>query len=264
MAALLEVLDLERIEEDLYRGGATRTSLQRTFGGQVAAQALVSATSTVPAGFAVHSLHAYFVRPGDTLVPTVYSVDRVRDGRSFMTRRVTAVQHGRVIFTMSASFSLPDDGPEHQAVAPAAPQPEVLQDAPPDDLVFQEVHRHEWPDWDVLRVPAPAGACQQVWLRHRTPLPDDPVLHACALAYASDMTLLGCARRPHEQAPLQLASLDHAVWFLRSFRADDWLLYDQTSPSAGGGRGLSQGSIFDRSGRLVASVVQEGLLRHTR
>ena len=264
MSALEAVLDVERIEEDLYRGASPQTNLQRTFGGQVAGQALVAATRTVPSELVVHSLHGYFLRAGDTSVPIVYRVERVRDGRSFATRTVTGLQHGRAIFTVTASFQVRDEGPEHQEVAPQAPSPEEL-DADPEAGTWDEFLRLEWPEWEVLRVPSPVGEPrQQVWLRHRTPLPDDPVLHACALAYASDLTLLGVARLPHEQAALQMASLDHAVWYLRPARADEWLLYDQTSPSAGGGRGLTSGRIYDRSGRLVASVVQEGLMRTMR
>lgn len=265
MTALEEALELERVEDDLFRGRSPRTTLQRTFGGHVAGQSLVAATRTVTRELAVHSLHGYFLRPGDPTIPCVYQVDRVRDGRSFSTRRVTAVQHGKAIFTMSASFQVPSEGPSHQAEAPVVPAPEELDDADDGDAVFREVHHAEWPDWDLRRVSPlgqePSGPVQQVWLRHRPRLADDPVLHACALAYASDMTLLGCSRLPHRDQVHTIASLDHALWFLRPFRADEWLLYDQTSPSAGGGRGLSQGRIFDREGRLVAAVVQEGLLR---
>jgi acyl-CoA thioesterase-2 len=268
VTALEEALDVERVEDDLFRGRSPRTTLQRTFGGHVAGQSLVAATRTVTRELAVHSLHGYFLRPGDPTIPCVYQVDRVRDGRSFATRRVTAVQHGRAIFTMAASFQVQAEGPSHQAEAPLVPTPEELEDADDTDALFREVHHAEWPDWDVRRI-SPHGEgnaepAQQVWLRHRPRLADDPVLHACALAYASDMTLLGCARLPHREHVPDIASLDHAVWFLRPFRADEWLLYDQTSPSAGGGRGLSQGRIFDRSGQLVAAVVQEGVLRTRR
>ncbi|MGZ6825638.1 MAG: acyl-CoA thioesterase [Mycobacteriales bacterium] len=265
MSVLLEVLDVERVEEDLYRGQPRTSNLPRTFGGQVAGQALVAATRTVPGRLAVHSLHGYFVRAGDPHAPTVYLVDRLRDGRSFATRQVRAVQEGQVIFTMSASFQSLDAGPDHQDEAPVVPGPEELAGAGgvPDHLV--QVHQAEWPEWELVRVPGQEGLPrQQFWLRHRDPLPDDPVLHACALAYASDMTLLACARLPHDEAELQMASLDHAVWFLRPFRADEWLLYDQASPSASLGRGLCHGRIFDLRGRLVATVVQEGLMRTVR
>jgi acyl-CoA thioesterase-2 len=265
MSGLLEVLHLERIGLDLFQGAPIRTTLQRTYGGQVAGQSLVAATRTVDPRLAVHSLHGYFVRPGDPLTPTSYQVDRLREGRSFATRRVTALQHGKAIFTMSGSFHVLDPGPEHQDQAPSVPSPEALEEGAKSDDGFQEIHRVEWPDWELRRVPSQApSTSQQVWLRHRTPLPDDSVLHACALAYASDMTLLGCTRLTHETEDLQMASLDHAVWFLRAFRADDWLLYDQTSPSAGHGRALAHGRIFDRGGRLVATVVQEGLMRFRR
>jgi acyl-CoA thioesterase-2 len=262
VSGLLDVLDLEQVEDDLYRGRPVRTTFPRTFGGQVACQSLVAATRTLREGMGVHSLHGYFLREGDPELPTVYRVDRLREGRSFATRQVSGVQNGRAIFSMSASFSLPDHGPEHQAQAPDVPAPEELQGGVPADPGLHQVLRTEWPDWDLHPVPWDGrGPAQQVWLRHRHPLGDDPVLHACALAYASDMTLLGCSRLPYRDRLLQMASLDHAVWFLRPFRADDWLLYDQTSPSAGGGRCLTQGRVFDRSGRLVANVVQEGLMR---
>lgn len=260
MSELLKVLDIEKIEEDLYRGMPTRTHLTRTFGGQVAGQSLVAATRTMAAELAVHSLHGYFLRPGNPLAPTVYSVDRVRDGRSFATRRVTAVQNGKAIFTMAASFQVAEEGPEHQDLMPDAPDPDSLVNAEGD--LWRQIHEVEWPEFDIRRVPDDSpGSHQQVWIRHRERLADDPVLHACALAYISDMTLLGSTRKPHPEEQLQMASLDHAVWFLRPFRTDDWLLYDQVTPSAGGGRALAQGRIFDRSGRLVANVVQEGLMR---
>lgn len=263
MSQLLDVLDIERLEDDLFRGLPARTTLPRTYGGQVAGQSLVAATRTVGDGLFVHSLHGYFVRAGNPLAPTVYTVERVRDGRSFATRRVTAIQQGQALFTMSASFQTHDDGPQHQDLAPAVPSPEDLEELSRNDDDFQEIHRAEWPEWDLRRIPSDHGEPrQQVWLRHTGRLPGDPVLHACALAYASDMTLLGCTRLTHRDRLLQMASLDHAVWFLRPFRADDWLLYDQSSPSASLGRGLAHGRIFDRQGSLVATVVQEGLMRY--
>jgi acyl-CoA thioesterase-2 len=259
MSELLDVLNIERIEDHLFRGCPVRTTLPRTYGGQVAGQSLVAATRTVDRRLAVHSLHGYFVRAGNPLAPTLYDVETVRDGRSFATRRVTAIQQGQALFTMSASFQTSDAGPEHQDPAPSVPFPEDLPEGSGD---FQEVHRAEWPEWELRKVPSDHGEPrQQVWMRHREQLPEDPVLHACALAYVSDMTLLGCTRLTHAQQQLQMASLDHAVWFLRPFRADGWLLYDQNSPSAGFGRGLAHGRIFDRDGRLVATVVQEGLMR---
>jgi acyl-CoA thioesterase-2 len=268
VATIHEVLQVEQLEADIFRGSSPATNLQRTFGGQVAGQALVSAVRTVADGFTVHSLHGYFLRPGAPTVPTVYLVERVRDGRSFATRRVTGMQNGRAIFSMSASFHTGDEGPTHQDRAPVVVPPEELPDlvgAPgPQDPWYVT----EWPDWDIRRVPAEAlhtrpdaAAQQQVWMRYRHELPPDPVFHVCALAYMSDMTLLGSARVPHPDAVTQGASLDHALWFLRPFRADEWLLYDQTSPSAGFGRALTQGRIYDRAGNMVAAVVQEGLMR---
>ncbi|MFZ2176609.1 MAG: acyl-CoA thioesterase II [Rhodococcus sp. (in: high G+C Gram-positive bacteria)] len=268
MATIEEILELERIEENIYRGIATETSLPKTFGGQVAGQALVSAVRTVDPQFVVHSLHGYFLRPGNTAKPIMYLVDRVRDGRSFVTRRVSAIQDGQAIFTMSASFQIPSEGIEHQDEMPVVPSPDGLPMARDSDDPEIAWLAHEWSDWDLRLVAAGdverrrgAAAQQQVWFRSRKSLPDDPVFHVCALAYMSDMTLIGSAMTPHPGIEIQSASLDHALWFLRPFRADEWLLYDQTSPSAGLGRALAQGRIFDRSGNLVAAVVQEGLTR---
>lgn len=272
VTALQDVLTLERIDLDIFRGTSPPSTLPRTFGGQVAGQALVAATQTVGPGVSVHSLHAYFLRAGQPGTPAVYRVDRLRDGRSFATRRITALQHGEAIFSMAASFHrTDDDGPSHADPAPAVPSPAELEGTTPVEGGMAELHEREWPDWELRPVPRDrvvpregTPVQQQVWLRHVGDLPDDPVFHVCALAYASDMTLLGCARVPHEQVPTQIASLDHAMWFLRPFRADQWLLYDQTSPSAGSGRGLTQGRIFGERGELVATVVQEGLLRTER
>ena len=271
MATIHEVLRVEQVDDDIYRGSSPDTTLQRTFGGQVAGQALVSAVRTIGPGLTVHSLHGYFLRPGQPTYPTVYLVDRVRDGRSFATRRITAVQHGRAIFSMSASFHVQGEGPEHQDEMPSVPGPEDLLDLADPQGDVLPWYLAEWPDWDIRQVPPGdlqrrpgAAAQQQVWIRYRHPLPDDPVFHVCTLAYMSDMTLLGVARVPHPEARTQGASLDHALWFLRPFRADEWLLYDQTSPSAGFGRALTQGRIFDRDGHLVAAVVQEGLMRTVR
>ena len=271
MATIDEVLTVEQVDDDVFRGSSPDTRMQRTFGGQVAGQALVAAVHTVAEGMHVHSLHGYFLRPGQPKVPTTYHVDRVRDGRSFATRRVTGMQDDQAIFSMSASFHVGDEGPEHQDEMPRVPAPESLMriDGSVDGPAawFEQ----EWPDWDIRIIPAaevvpwPGIAAQQrVWFRYGHPLPDDPVFHVCVLAYMSDMTLLGSARVPHPDAHTQGASLDHALWFLRPFRADDWLLYDQTSPSAGHGRALTQGRIFDRAGNLVAAVVQEGLMRTVR
>jgi len=272
VADIEEILQVERIEKDIYRGGAFESFLQRTFGGQVAGQALVSATRTVDDAYTVHSLHGYFLRPGNPDIPAVFLVDRIRDGRSFCTRRVTGIQNGEAIFTMSASFHVHgDEGIEHQDRMPPAPDPESLPDrsenlSDDDHAVFKE-----WQNFDLRVVPRDEmvtneyfAAQQRVWFRYRHRLPDDQTIHVCTLAYMSDMTLLGSSKVPHPGIEPQAASLDHAMWFMRPFRADEWLLYDQTSPSAGAGRALTQGRIFDRDGRLVAAVTQEGLSRTGR
>ena len=270
-----KILDLEQLEVNIYRGRVFSPEsgfFQRTFGGHVAGQSLVSAVRTVEPEFLVHSLHGYFIRPGDAKAPTIFIVERLRDGGSFCTRRVNAIQHGKTIFSMSASFQTDQDGIHHQDAMPSAP--------PPDDLpglksmkVFDDAGFSQFEEWDIRIVPRdqlellPGKASQQqVWFRHRDPLPDDPVLHICALAYMSDLTLLGSAQVTHleERSHLQVASLDHAMWFMRVFRADEWLLYDQSSPSACGGRSLCQGKIFNQYGEMVAAVVQEGLTRFAR
>jgi len=270
-----QILDLEQLEVNIYRGRVFSPDsgyFQRTFGGHVAGQSLVSAVRTVEPGHLVHSLHGYFIRPGDAKAPTVFLVERLRDGGSFCTRRVNAVQHGETIFSMSASFQADQEGINHQDAMPAA--------APPDGLpglssmkVFDDAGFRQFEEWDIRIVPPerlerrPGRASQQqVWFRHHDPLPDDPVLHICALAYMSDLTLLGSAQVTHleEREHLQVASLDHAMWFMRVFRADEWLLYDQSSPSACGGRALCQGKIFNQSGEMVAAVMQEGLTRFPR
>jgi len=270
-----KILDLEQLEVNIYRGSVFSPesgNWQRTFGGQVAGQSLVSAVRTVDPHYQVHSLHGYFLRPGDAKSRTVFIVERLRDGGSFVTRRVNAIQHGETIFSMSASFQADQTGIEHQDAMPSA--------APPDDLpeltsmrAFDDAGFKQFEEWDVRVVPReklallPGKASQQqVWFRHRDPLPDDPVLHICALAYMSDLTLLGSAQVNHveERPHLQVASLDHAMWFMRPFRADEWLLYDQSSPSACGGRALTQGKIFTRTGEMVAAVMQEGLTRYQR
>jgi len=273
---LVALLDLEAIEVNLFRGVSPDVERQRVFGGQVAGQALVAAARTVDEGFAVHSLHAYFLRPGDASVPILYEVDRIRDGRSFVTRRVVAIQHGRAIFNVQASFHRPEHGFEHQAPMPAdLPGPESLPDFRERWAPYAEVlgpaydaeraidTRHcDWSHSDRRRVLPPY---QRVWLRADGRLPDDPVLHACIVTYASDMTLLDTALLPHGtdafDPTIAMASLDHAMWFHRPFRADEWLLYDQDTPTASGGRGLARGSIFSASGDLAVSVVQEGLIR---
>ncbi len=273
---LITLLDLEAIEVNLFRGVSPAVKRQRVFGGQVAGQALVAAGRTVEIGFSVHSLHAYFLRPGDPTVPILYEVDRIRDGRSFVTRRVVAIQHGRPIFNLSASFHVAETGFDHQDAMPeGVPEPESLPDfrerwaewaeAMGDDYTRDrpiDTRNCEWGPRDRTRVLAPA---QNVWLRADGTLPDDPVLHACVVTYASDMTLLDTTLLPHAVGAMEenlfMASLDHAMWFHRPVRADEWMLYSQSSPSASGGRGLARGSIFTRSGDLVISVMQEGLIR---
>jgi acyl-CoA thioesterase-2 len=281
---LITLLDLEPIEVNIFRGLSPDEKRQRVFGGLVAGQALVAAGRTLDEqdgpgrpGRAVHSLHAYFLRPGDPSVPLLYEVDRLRDGRSFTTRRVVAIQHGRAIFNLSASFQVPEVGVNHQAAMPEVPDPE---DLPTFAQRFSPI-AEELGDWYTrprpiemrhvteparLAGPAKLSPYQQVWMRADGSLPDDPMLHACIVAYASDMTLLDSATRTHGLAfePASMASLDHAMWFHRPFRADDWLLYDQYSPSASGARGLAMGRIFSGDGQLVVSVVQEGLIRSPR
>ena len=271
-----EILDLEQLEVDIYRGGVFSPEsgfLQRTFGGHVAGQSLVSAVRTVDPKFQVHSLHGYFLRPGDARAPSVYLVERIRDGGSFATRRVSAVQHGQTIFSMSASFQTDQSGIEHQDAMPSAPTPDDIPGFKTNSKVFDDASFRQFDEWDVRIVPRdqvnklPGKASQQqVWFRHRDPLPDDPVLHICALAYLSDLTLLGSAQvnHPEERKHLMIASLDHAMWFMRPFRADEWLLYDQSSPSACGGRALTQGKLFNQYGEMVAAVMQEGLTRYQR
>ncbi|MEV7601819.1 acyl-CoA thioesterase II [Kitasatospora sp. NPDC089797] len=275
---LVDLLDLEQIELNIFRGRSPEEALQRTFGGQVAGQALVAAGRTVEGERPVHSLHAYFLRPGVPGVPIVYQVDRIRDGRSFTTRRVLAIQGGRSIFSLTADFHRPEEGSiEHQYPMPAVPAPEELPSAldevgsrlgelPPfitrrQPFDIRYVERLRWHKDELVDVEARSG----VWLRTNGPLPDDPLIHVCALTYASDMTLLDAVRAPVE--PLwgprhfDMASLDHAMWFHQPFRADEWLLYQQESPIAHGARGLARGQIYDRNGQLVVSVVQEGLFR---
>jgi acyl-CoA thioesterase-2 len=270
-----KILDLEQLEVNIYRGSVFSPesgNWQRTFGGQVAGQSLVSAVRTVDPRYQVHSLHGYFLRPGDATASTVFIVERLRDGGSFATRRVNAIQHGETIFSMSASFQTDQSGIDHQDAMPSAPPPEDLPGLT-EMRAFDDAGFKQFEEWDVRIVPQeklerlPGKASQQqVWFRHRDPLPDDPVLHICALAYMSDLTLLGSAQVNHveERQHLQVASLDHAMWFMRPFRADEWLLYDQSSPSACGGRALTQGKIFTRTGEMVAAVMQEGLTRYQR
>jgi acyl-CoA thioesterase II len=280
------ILDLERLEVDLFRGRSPQENLQRVFGGQVAGQALVAAGRTVPADRAVHSLHAYFLRPGDPAAPIVYTVDRIRDGHSFTTRRVVASQHGKAIFTLSASFHIAEDGAEHQFAMPDVPLPDEVPLWQDRLREFGDRVPARWlrprpvevryigdPPW-VVRDPVAAGDAQtMVWMRAVGTLPDDPLLHVCAVAYASDMTLLDSVLVAQRLAwaegsatgdsAVTGASLDHAMWFHAPFRADDWLLYVQEAPVTSGARGLARGHVFRRDGRLAVSVVQEGLIRVT-
>ena len=273
---LVNLLDLEAIEVNLFRGRSPDESRQRVFGGQVAGQALVAATRTVdePARF-VHSLHAYFLRPGDPNVPILYEVDRIRDGRSFSTRRVVAIQHGKAIFNLQASFHVHEDGPDHQQKMPDVPAAETLPDfktrmAPYKDRMGDFYDRQRpidlrYVDGDPFSRRGTTAEGQRVWLRADGTLPDDLTLHACIVTYASDMTLLDTTVLPFglswESPGLQMASLDHAMWFHRPFRADDWLLYDQHAVSSVSARGLATGAIYSSDGTLAVTVVQEGLVR---
>jgi acyl-CoA thioesterase-2 len=275
---LLAILDLERIEENIFRGRSPQVGWQRVFGGLVVAQALVAAARTVEAR-PPHSLHGYFLLPGDPAVPIVYEVDRIRDGKSFTTRRCNAIQHGRAIFSLSASFQIEEPGLEHAVSMPKVPLPESLPseaemlrrfgESMPDAIRrwFARERPIELRPVDLARyVTHEAGALEQyVWLRAAGPLPDDPAIHRAVLAYLSDMTLLDAALGAHGHSVfdtgLQVASLDHALWFHRPFRADEWLLYAQDSPNSCGARGFARGLIFSHDGRLVASVAQEGLMR---
>jgi acyl-CoA thioesterase-2 len=277
---LLGLLDLEQIEVNIFRGRSPDERVQRVFGGQVAGQAMVAAGRTVPADRPVHSLHAYFIRAGDPAVPIVYTVDRVRDGRSFSTRRVSAIQHGKTIFTLSASFHRPEPGPEHADPMPAAPPPETIEPnvARLARLLGPDRMRPHMHPIDVRSVgplsaeaardPALRTTSNLVWLRVDAELPDDPLLHVCLMTYASDMTLLDSVLTGHglfwQDGQMSGASLDHAMWFHRPFRADRWLLYAQESPAAYGARGLARGQVFTDSGELVVSVMQEGLVRAGR
>jgi acyl-CoA thioesterase-2 len=274
---LVKLLDLEQIEEGIYRGVSPESRMQRVFGGQVAGQALVAAGRTVDAERHVHSLHSYFIRPGDPSVPIVYEVDRVRDGRSFSTRRTVAIQHGKPIFTLSASFQLDQPGIEHQPEMPDAPNPDTLPTFSERIAGVEGVTeffrgrprpidiRHvDDPPWE-QRVKGPRHELHRVWMRANGRLPDDPLLHVCVLTFASDMTLLDSVLIRHGLAPgldpVNMASLDHAMWFQRRFRADEWFLYATTSPAAAGGRGLATGRFFAQDGRHLVSVVQEGMIR---
>ena len=278
---LVNLLDLEVLEDNMFRGQSRDLGGKSVFGGQVISQALVAAGRTVEDSV-VHSLHAYFLRPGDMAAPIVYEVDRVRDGRSFTARRVQAIQHGNPILSMIASFQHPENGVEHQMEMPEVPPPESLRTQ--HDLAEEWVAAHPEINprvkeamlrvlaiefrpvtpWNPLE-PRPTGLNQQFWFRAAGTLPDGAMLHRCVLAYASDFNLLSTALRPHAMSWFHpnnaVASIDHALWFHRDLRADDWLLYSMDSPTAQAARGLSRGLIYDRSGRLVASVAQENLMR---
>nr|WP_152970090.1 acyl-CoA thioesterase II [Frigoribacterium sp. RIT-PI-h] len=283
MQSLLSPLDLSPAGnvggQDVFTGGSQPEPLGRVFGGQVAAQALVAAQRTVGGGRDVHSLHSYFLRPGDLTIPITFTVDRIHDGRSFATRRTQASQDGVPIFSMIASFQTPDEGLDHQVAMPTGlPDPE---DVPSDAELLSAVDNPVAQSWarrpfDMRHVPSPVFfsvegdhvAHQAVWLKATGPLPDDADLHRAALLYASDYTLLEPIYRRHGVAfvtpGLKVASLDHAMWWHRPARVDEWLLYVQESPNAVGGRGLSLGRIYDREGTLVASVAQEGMVRVPR
>jgi acyl-CoA thioesterase-2 len=271
---LVRLLDLEPIEENIFRGVQPDEERQRVFGGQVASQALMAAGRTVSAGH-VHSLHSYFLRPGDPRVPILYEVDRIRDGKSFTTRRVVAIQHGRAIFNMSTSFHVEEKGLDHQFTMPDVPPPESLQPLP-DRLAPWRDELEEWfsrphpiEQRHIGELPWKHGHDRlpylRLWIRADGELPVDPLLHACVVTYASDMSLFDTILQPHsvrwDDPDFMGASLDHCMWFHRSFRADDWLLFDTDSPVAAGARGLARGFLYDRSGRLVVSMVQEGLAR---
>jgi acyl-CoA thioesterase-2 len=267
LARLLDLLDLETIEFNMFRGISPPETKTRVFGGQVAAQALVAASRTVPAGTHVHSLHAYFLRPGNPSRPIVYEVDRLRDGRSYTTRRVVGIQGGKAIFNLQASFHVPEpEGYEHQAPMPDVPGPEHAEPRDESDLP-EEVRLdflHSVRPIVARTVESDDPYRRRVWVRAGGTMNDDPVLHACVLTYISDLTLLGVTVGPHLAAgerPGMMASIDHAMWFLRPFRADEWLLYDQETASATGGRGLARGRIYTAEGVLAASVVQEGVIR---
>jgi acyl-CoA thioesterase-2 len=280
-ADLVALLDLEKVEEDIYRGHSPANGWKRTFGGQVIAQALMAATRTVEPARAAHSLHGYFILPGDPEAPIVYEVDRIRDGGSFTTRRVVAVQHGKAIFSLSASFHVAESGFDHFIAAPDVAEPEQLVDAGElmraAGLSAEQVERFidrvspvEFRPVDPGRHrPLKPGETreprQSLWIRINSRLPDDPIVHRAALAFLSDMTLLGTSVVAHGrnlgEPEIQAASLDHALWLHRPFRADEWLLYVQDSPSAGGARGFNRGLLYSRDRALAASVAQEGLIR---
>ncbi len=282
---LLSILDLETIDVNLFRGTSTHHALPRVFGGQVIGQSLVAAGRTVPPGRPVHSLHAYFLRPGDQNVPILYSVDRIRDGGSFTTRRVVASQKGEAIFSLAASFQVEEPGPEFQMTAPPVPRPEdcitdaefrtrVARHLADTRSIFEGFWRENWPfeirpvDPDAFMTAGARPPELNAWIRIRGPLPDVRTLHTECLAYVSDMLLLLTARLPMPTPMLDpgimMVSLDHAMWFHAPVIADDWLLYSCDAPRLAGARGLCRGMLYDRAGTLIASAAQEGLLRPLR
>jgi acyl-CoA thioesterase-2 len=281
LRTVLDILDLEQLEVNLFRGRSPQVGWQRVFGGQVIGQALVAACRTVE-GRPPHSMHAYFLLAGDPRVPIIYEVDRIRDGKSFTTRRVVAIQHGQAIFTTQVSFHADEPGLDHQAPMPAVPGPEELPNESelrrrlipmmPDPV--RRYYEQERPieikpvEFERYLGKKIEDGRFHVWIRATGKMPDDPAIHQCVLAYASDLTLLDAALVPHGQTvferDIMAASLDHALWFHRRFRADEWLLYAQDSPNLTGSRGFARGLIFTRDGLLVASVAQEGLLRLRR
>lgn len=272
---LVRLLDLEPIEVNIFRGVQPDEERQRVFGGQVASQALMAAGRTVDNG-RVHSLHSYFLRPGDPTVPILYEVDRIRDGKSFTTRRVVAIQHGEAIFNLATSFHVDEVGLEHQFPMPEVPPPEELPTLPerlapwreelaewfdrPHPIDQRHIGELAWRHGATTQEPY-----QRLWIRADGELPDDPLLHACVATYASDMSLFDTILQPHpvrwDDPNFMGASLDHCMWFHRPFRADEWMLYDTDSPVATAARGLARGFLFDREGRLAVSIVQEGLAR---
>ncbi|MFJ6326429.1 MULTISPECIES: acyl-CoA thioesterase II [unclassified Rhizobium] len=279
METVLATLDLETIEMNLFRGNSPQVGWQRVFGGQVIGQALMAAQRTVEGDRFAHSLHAYFMLPGDPSVPILYQVDRLRDGSSFNTRRVLAIQHGKAIFALTASFQVDEPGFEHQGDMPAVPMPEELMDEEQIKARYivhaPENVRRYWAGRRAIEIRpvsiesyfsrSQPSQKQNIWVRLTGPVPDDRLYQKAVLAYLSDMTLLDVALNAHGTSVLdpsiQVASLDHAMWFHRPFKLDDWLLYSQESPSASGARGFTRGSLFTRSGVLIASVAQEGLIR---
>lgn len=273
---LVELLQLEQLDVDLFRGHQPPSERARVYGGQVAAQALMAGCRSVPEGFAVHSLHSYFLLGGDYSVPIVYDVERMRDGRSFVTRRVVARQHGRAIYYQTLNFQVPEEGWEHQDAMPEVGDPEsgfdLVEVMTRGGNKDAEALGKEWAALDVRWLgntghglePDDGHVSQaRMWVRLREGLPDDPAVHAAAFTYASDVSLLGSTLAVHSGNPskVQMASLDHTLWFHRPFRADQWWLYDQWSPSAQGSRGLAFGRIFTADGTLVATAAQEGLIR---